>query len=176
MLDFARNTFLGLTAAIALSATAAEAVTVVAENGTYNIGYGDQFIGSVEADGGAGTWLVQFDATEDPLAGTASSTIGNIVCGTFTHLVMSWIAVSDSFLLGSTPVAAPGASLSTLFASIGVLGGDDSKQWLVFSWDNSLKGAEFDFEVAAAVPVPAAGFLLIGALGGLAMVRRRKTA
>lgn len=49
-------------------------------------------------------------------------------------------------------------------------------------------GAQFDkivlsssrnaFEVAniAAVPVPAAGFLLIGALGGLAALRRRKTA
>lgn len=35
--------------------------------------------------------------------------------------------------------------------------------------------AAFEFQVAP-VPVPAAGFLLIGALGGLAALRRRKTA
>ena len=43
---------------------------------------------------------------------------------------------------------------------------------------DNLSGAgaiNYAFRVAA-VPVPAAGFLLIGALGGLAMVRRRKTA
>jgi hypothetical protein len=37
--------------------------------------------------------------------------------------------------------------------------------------------AAFEFQVAPVpVPVPAAGFLLIGALGGLAALRRRKTA
>lgn len=40
---------------------------------------------------------------------------------------------------------------------------------------NSLGGFIDDVSVAA-VPVPAAGFLLIGALGGLAALRRRKTA
>ena len=50
-------------------------------------------------------------------------------------------------------------------------------QSLVFSWTGSKNGAGFDVEVAAAVvPVPAAGFLLLGALGGIAALRRRKTA
>jgi hypothetical protein len=173
MFDFVRKSLFGLTAAVALGAGAAEAVTVISENGTYNIGYGDQFIGNVTADGGAGSWQVQFDATEDPLAAIASATIGPIVAGTFTNLVMSWVAVSDGFTLASVNVSAPGASLGTLFASVGVLGGDDISQYLVFTWTNSLAGAGFDVEVAAGVPVPAAGFLLIGALGGLVLVRRR---
>lgn len=37
-------------------------------------------------------------------------------------------------------------------------------------------GNSFEFSNVAPVPLPAAGFLLIGALGGLAVVRRRKTA
>jgi hypothetical protein len=176
MLDFARNAFLGAAAALTLGVTDAAAVTVVAENGVYDIGYGDAFIGDVEASGGAGSWRVQFDATEDPLLAGASATVGPIVSGTFTNLVMSWIAVSDNFNLGSIAVTNPGAALDTTFALVGVWGGDDSRQWLVFSWDNSLAGASFDFEVAAAVPLPAGGLLLIGALGGLAALRRRKKA
>ena len=88
---------------------------------------------------------------------------------------MSWIAVSDSFVLASTIVTPPVVSLGTNFAFCGILCEDDSKQWLEFSWDDSVKGAGFDFEVAAPVPVPAAGLLLLAALGGLAALRRRKT-
>jgi hypothetical protein len=174
MFKFARNTFLALTAVAAMSATAAEAVTVVAENGVYSIGYGDEFIGSVEADGGAGSWFVQFDSTEDPLLANTSATIGPVVSGTFTNLVMSWVSVSSSSVLSSISVTNPGASLDTIFRLVG-LGGDDSQQYLIFTWDDSLDGAEFDFEVVAAVPLPAGGLLLIGALGGLAALRRRKT-
>lgn len=176
MLSFARKAFLGASAALVLGVTDVAAVTVVAENGVYDIGYGDEFVGSVESSGGAGTWLVRFDATEDPLLANASATIGRIVSGTFTNLVMSWIAVSDNFVLGSASVTNPGVDLDTVFALIGVFGGDDSSQWLVFSWDDSQAGVEFDFEVAAAVPLPAGGLLLIFALGGLAALRRRKTA
>lgn len=176
MFEFVRNTFLAATAAVAIGSTAAEAVTVVVQNGTYGIGYGDGFIGDVEASGGAGSWLVRFDAEEDPLLAGATATIGSLVAGTFSNLVMSWVAVSDGFTLASTPVTPPTVSLSTVFSFDGIQGGDDTSQWLIFTWDNSLAGASFDFEVAAAVPLPAGGLLLIGALGGLAALRRRKTA
>jgi len=157
-------------------ATAADAVTIVSENGSYDISGLEQFIGGVVASGGAGSWEVRFNSLFDPLSAMATATVGNIVAGTFTNLQMSWVAVSDDFVLASTPITPPTVSLATVFTVNGILGGDDINQWLRFTWDNSLAGANFDFEVqVSAVPLPAGGLLLIGALGGLALLRRRKS-
>ncbi len=177
MMDFMRKTFLGLAAALTLglSGQVTQAATLVVKDGIYNIGYGDEFAGLVVASGGAGSWTVQFDAIVDPLLAGALATIGPVQLGFFSGLTMSWIAVSDSFVLASTAVTPPNVSLGTNFAFCGVLCGDDTKQWLQFSWDNSTKGAGFDFEVVAPVPVPAAGLLLLAALGGLTALRRRKS-
>jgi hypothetical protein len=166
---------LALLAALVMSPMMASAVTLVVEDGIYDIGFGDEFIGDVEASGGAGTWQVQFDTVVDPLIAGATATIGPIVAGTFTNLTMSWVAVSDGFLLATTAVTPPTVSLSTEFTFDGVQGGDDLSQWLVFSWSDSMVGASFDFEVAANVPVPAAGLLLLTALGAGAALRRRKS-
>jgi hypothetical protein len=46
---------------------------------------------------------------------------------------------------------------------------------LVWSWDVPSTG-QVSTNLAAAVPVPAAGFLLLGGLGGLAALKRRKKA
>ena len=46
---------------------------------------------------------------------------------------------------------------------------------LVISWSDSTAGVEFDFDVST-VPLPAGGLLLLTALGGLGISRRRKTA
>ena len=177
MLDFVRKSFLGLVAVVAFGAVQpAQAATVVLENGVYDIGYGDEFVGVVVASGGAGFWQVQFDAVVDPLLASALATIGKIQLGEFSNLVMSWVAKSDGFILASIPVTPTAVNVDTTFAICGVWCVDDSKQFLNFSWDDSTKGAGFDFEVVAAVPLPAGGLLLIGALGGLAALRRRKAA
>ena len=177
MLDFARTAALGTVAALALGlgAPAAEAVTVVVENGSYDISGSEVFIGDVTASGGAGSWEVRFNSLVDPLYGLANASVTNIVAGTFSNLVMSWVAVSDGFVLDSIVVTPPIVSLSTKFTTSGILGGDDIDQWLRFTWDNSLDGASFDFDVTISpIPLPAGGLLLIGALGGLAVLRRRK--
>ena len=75
-------------------------------------------------------------------------------------------------LLGSIAITSDviGLDLSS-FGSITRLFFDDS------STGAGVGYANFSFDqVAAPVPLPAAGFLLIGALGGLAALRRRKAA
>lgn len=168
---FEKIKVLGVVAALALAPVAAGAVTVVSDGDSVTIGAGGtdrEFVGAVVGAGGAGSWTVDFTATNDPLLANASATIGPIVAGTFTNLVMSWIRTADATVLASVGVSDPGASLGTTFASP-----SDLSQSLVLSWDGSLRGAGFDVEVAA-VPIPAAGILLLGALGGLGVAARRR--
>lgn len=193
MLDFARNALLGVVAASALGLSSAQAATLIENGNTYDINYSDEFFGEVKSAGGAGLWTVTFNALSEPLAASALATVGNIVAGQFTGLTMSWIAASDGFVLASiavpdTIIPLPGgasigySSLGTVFTACGQLSSppdlcfSDNPQYLTFKWTDSKVGATFDVQVAAAVPLPAGGLLLIGAIGGLAALRRRKSA
>lgn len=179
MFDLLRKTFLGVavaTAAMLLPGDRADAATLIQNGDIVTISYGDEFFGNATAAGGAGSFTVQFNATSDPIFAAASATIGNVVAGTFKNLVMQWIAVSDNFVLASTAITPFVTTLPTVFTFCGVLCGDDTQQWLFISWTGSKAGAGFDVEVVAAVPLPAGGLLLLGALGGLAALRRRKMA
>jgi len=70
-------------------------------------------------------------------------------------------------LQGADDPAGKNRPLSQILASIVVSGGFDK---VVLRSDRNA----FEHASVAAVPVPAAGFLLVGALGGLAALRRRK--
>ncbi len=166
--------FAGLAAAAVIAsgmaATSAGAVTVTSNNGSYNVpGDDTQFIGDVkDASGGAGTYKVTFNAAGAG-SGTAKVTIGEIVASTFADLTMSWVG-ADSSVLETTAVTPVVTNLSTFFLDPGSL-----SQSLVFSWTDSLVNAGFDFEVEVSpIPLPAAGLMLLTAIGGLGAIRSRR--
>ena len=168
---FSKIKYLAVAAVLALSPVVAAAATLIEDGGVYDIGYAEQeFFGNVIAGKkGAGSWSVVFNADNDPVNSMASATIDRIPLGQFKGLTMTWLGAMNQVL--STIVLAEGRTfLSTVFTA------PDLSQTLVFSWTGAKRGAGFDVQVAATVPVPAAGFLLVGALGGIAALRRRKSA
>lgn len=175
----AKEWLVGAVAAVGLmvGATDAGAVTVINDGDTVDITSNSVFIGDVYATGGAGSWSVTFNALTDPLLATATASLTNVVAGTFSNLMMQWIASEDNWVLATTIIDEnnPSPSLSTVFTDSGVFGGDDNPQYLLITWSDSLAGASFDLDVAA-VPLPAGGLLLLTALGGMAAVRRRRKA
>ena len=166
---FNRLKYLAVAAVIALTPVVASAATLIVDGGTYSIGHTEnEFFGNVGAVGGAGSWSVVFNADTDPVNAEASATIGRIALGQFKNLTMSWLD-AGSAVLSTINLARGETLLATVFTA------PNLTQSLVFSWTGSKNGAGFDVEVAATVPLPAGGLLLIGALGGIAALRRRKT-
>ena len=80
---------------------------------------------------------------------------------------MSWIQVDGMVTLAEVPVVVGTTELSTTFTAPALT------QYLEFAWDDSTGNGGFDVEVTAAVPVPAAGLMLVTALAGAAALRRR---
>lgn len=155
--------------ALAVLPMGATAATFIQDGNAYGIHFGSEFFGDVTStSGGAGSWTIEFNATASPIDTEASLSIGRIVANQFTDLRFSWLDSSLNVLNSVLVPSAPGANLATRFTA------SNLDQFLRIDWTNSTAGAGFDVEVAADVPVPAAGLLLVTALGGFAIMRRRR--
>lgn len=161
---------LALGAVLAFGGEKAEAATIVMEGGgPYDITSDDFFFGNVSSAGGAGTYSVAFTSSVDPLDAIANASVTVLVAGLFDDLIVEWRDTVTTAVLASEVVVAPTVAIQTTF------GTPNLDQTLVFSWSASDVGAGFDFDVSA-VPLPAGGLLLLTALGGMAVVRRRRKA
>jgi len=169
---------IALAAALMMTGTAS-ALTSVSAGGTYDITSDVAFLGNVVIDTsnpnnlGSGSYSVNFTSPVTPLLGTANASVTMVVLGAFTGLTMSWVDAITGTVLTSAPVLKGVTTLNTIFDGTNRLGQD-----LVFSWSSvQATGGNvgFDFDVAA-VPLPAGGILLLTALGGLVLTRRRRAA
>jgi hypothetical protein len=150
------------------------------DGAAFPISAGDHYTGEVKAgpSGGAGSYAVTFNATQDPLYGNASVSLNSFDVAMFDDVVVSWLDADDDSVLSSAPVMIEDTSIGKvgLLNLATTFGGDALSQNLQFAWEDSEANAAFDFDVVAAVPLPASIWLFGAALGGVGLMRRRSAA
>lgn len=91
----------------------------------------------------------------------------------YNDLVVTWS--SEAYGAGTVYASLSGSDVEASNV-LKTMIGDGETQYLSASWSSVTGDASLlDFRVTADVPVPAAGFLLVGALGLLGAARRRKS-
>lgn len=137
--------------------------------GVDNFRFGNEYF--LGADAGGATFGFKF--TADTLPQPTSTTFTLNLAGEFTGFGAYWSAdqtIDGGDLAFPAPIVVNGLgsiAFTTTFTSV--------PQYLIVKYDSVKTGGDLDIRVAA-VPLPAGGLLLVGALGGLAALRRRKKA
>lgn len=165
-----RMTIAALAAAVLMTGSAS-ALTSVTQGGSYDINSDNLFYGAAASNGGAGSYSVNFFSLVDPTRAQSNASVTLNILGTFSGLTMSWVQAGTNTVLNSTAILAGVTTLNTLFTA------PNLSQSLVFTWTDSQlsksgRPVTFDFDVSS-VPLPAGGILLLTALGGLGIARRR---
>jgi len=184
MFQAVRNTFIAATAALALGlfSTGAQAAVVTLNDGDVisPINANDTYIYESTLTGSSGAGSVSFDFVATPAQLPLS-------LGAITINLASFKANISGFYMSLFD------GVNTTFATISVqnfgnlgftFGGavetafdNGLSQTLTIGWDSYNVGSPGSLQLSvsvAAVPLPAGGLLLIGAIGGLAALRRRK--
>ena len=154
--------------AIAPLAASAATINMTPGGGPYSLDTADIYRFGTDAhfgvaDDAGAAFGFEFTASSLPQPTLLTTTI-NIV-GDFTDLVIVWSA--DMIIDGGDTAVTIAPATSTDFTLT------VSPMYLLTSYSAASNGGEIDYRISA-VPVPAAGFLLLGALGGLGMMRRRR--
>lgn len=172
------KTTLAAVAFIALPMVASAATVTLVNGGTTAIQLGDNYeYQTTVTTTGAGSR--EFTLTSSGQVAVASSFVALEFTGVFTNL--KYFLVTALGQVDTTPGMAGSfvrtSSLDTIFDSV-----NGYTQTLKVTWDgvalnNGNTTAQFDIQaVPSEIPVPAAGLLLISALGGVAALRRRRKA
>lgn len=126
----------------------------------------DEFAGSNAGE----TYFFAFSASDLPQGTNTSMTVNRT--GDFENLQVVW----------SSDMVIDGGDTALTFTDLGNLSVADfsfaipaSPYYLITTYDSVSNGGNLDYAVSA-VPVPAAGFLLLTAIGGIAATRRRRKA
>lgn len=167
----------GLTAAIIMP-FAASAVTMVSAGDTDN---GD--LGTFAAGGGAQTLFIDFVAVGDITFGAGITGVGTVpptmpndlesVTFGISFVGPADLAVTDT--LGNFMTSLQSITGNGVSDPAKIL--DGTAFWLVVNTTGPINNVDVDFTWSAvAIPLPAAGWLFLSGLGGMALLARKKRA
>lgn len=175
MFDLLKKTAVAAAVSIAMLPAAASAVTLDATNNITNTGsfdiFGGPYFFGASFSGTDTSGMFSFDFFNSSATDkTVGVTVGTVLQSTAKFIggvTAEWLNGNSIFIPeGKTQVF----EITTLLAA----GSSDTLK-ITFGDPSGGGRADIDLTVAA-VPLPAGGLLLLGALGGLAALRRRKQA